>query len=171
MTQRLFLDTCVLFPPILRGLLLGMADAGLFEPLWSDSVLAEWAHVTSGAPDVIDAQRAMRARWPEALTLPGDSAVLDLPDAGDRHVLAGAIAGRAEAIITLNIRDFPTRALAPHGLRAVRPDDLAMDLWLGARAPVEAVVARRFAGLDGRALRNALKRATLPRLGRALERD
>lgn len=166
---RLFLDTCVLFPPILRGFLLDLADAGLFDPLWSDSVLAEWAHVTQGAPEVMQAQAAMRARWPHACTPAGMPDLLDLPDRSDRHVLAAAIAGRADRLITLNLRDFPRRMTAPHGIAAVAPDDVAMDLWLAGADQVEAVVSKRWPGLQGRALRNALKKASLPRLGRALE--
>jgi hypothetical protein len=46
-----------------------------------------------------------------------------------------------------------------------------MELWLAGRAPVEAEVARVWPGLSGRALRNAMKKADLPRLGRALETD
>ena len=41
--MRAVLDACVLFPPVLRDLLLGMAEAGLYEPKWSDRILEEWA--------------------------------------------------------------------------------------------------------------------------------
>ena len=167
--DRLFLDTCVLFPPILRGFLLDLADAGLFMPLWSTGVAAEWLHVSDEGGGAHAALMAMQARWPDGCAPAGDPQPLDLPDAGDRHVLAAAIAGGAQAIVTLNLRDFPRRELAPHGLRALPPDDLAMSLWLAAPATVERVVAHRWPGLTGRALRNALKRADLPRLGRALE--
>lgn len=37
-----------------------------------------------------------------------------LPDADDRHVLAAAIKGEANIIITINRKDFPTKTLAPH---------------------------------------------------------
>ncbi len=48
---------------------------------------------------------------------------LDLPDKGDRHVLAAAIIGRADAIITFNLKDFPASALQPYGIEAIHPDD------------------------------------------------
>lgn len=167
---RVFLDTCVLFPPVLRDLLLGLADAGLFEPLWSDGVASEWLHVTArkGEAGAGAALARMAARWPLGQGPSGAPELLDLPDAADRHVLAAAIAARAEVLLTLNLRDFPRRALAHHGVRAEAPDDFVMALWLAGRSPVEAQVARVWPGLSGTDLRRALKRATLPRLGRAL---
>lgn len=50
-----------------------------------------------------------------------------LPDQDDRHVLAAAIWGGAQGIITANTKDFPAAALEPLGLEAVRPDDFLLD--------------------------------------------
>ena len=41
--MRAVLDACVLYPPVLRDLLLGCAEAGLYEPKWSERILEEWA--------------------------------------------------------------------------------------------------------------------------------
>ena len=162
----------MLFPPILRDLVLGLADRGLYTPLWSAGVAAEWLHVTArkGETGAAQALARMQARWPGAEGPPGDPALLDLPDAADRHVLAAAIAAGADILLSQNLRDFPRRALAHHAMRALSPDDFTMDLWLAGNAPVEAEVARVWPGLKGAALRKALKKAGLPRLGRALER-
>lgn len=163
----------MLFPPILRDLLLGLADAGLFEPQWSEGVAAEWLHVTArkGEPGAAEALARMIRRWPQGVTPAGKPEALDLPDAADRHVLAAAIAGQADTLITLNLRDFPAWALAPYKITLRAPDDFTMDLWLAHPDIVEAQVARVWPGLQGRALRNAMKRASLPRLGKALEHD
>ena len=47
---------------------------------------------------------------------------LELPDPGDRHVLAAAIRAEADIIVTANLKDFPASSLAPHGLEAEHPD-------------------------------------------------
>lgn len=179
---RVLIDACVLFPTVLRDIVLGCAGAGLFVPLWSQRILDEWHHAAArlGPEAGLIAQgeiTLLRQRWPKAERAPEPEheAALDLPDAADKHVLAVAIGSRAQVLLTLNLRDFPRRALAAHGIEARAPDDFLMQLWLAAPAPVEAAVARvrhETEQISGRAqpLRALLKRARLPRLGKALER-
>ena len=50
-----------------------------------------------------------------------------LPDAHDRHVLAAAICGHADAIVTFNLGDFPAEALTPFGVQAQHPDDFLLN--------------------------------------------
>jgi hypothetical protein len=55
-------------------------------------------------------------------------AVIDLfrgkwTDQDDRHILAAAIIGRCDVIVTCNIKDFPESALAPYGIEAQHPDE------------------------------------------------
>lgn len=60
---------------------------------------------------------------------------LTLPDAKDRHVLAAAIVGRVNVIVTYNLKDFPADKLAPYGLMAEHPDTFIshlLDLGSGA---------------------------------------
>jgi len=177
--MRLVLDACVLFPTILREILIGVAGQGAFVPLWSARILGEWQHAAArlgpaGAAIASGEIALLRARWPDA-EIPADpvlEARLYLPDPADCHVLAAALLGGADSVITLNLRDFPTRQM--EGLRARAPDDLLMDLWLADSAMVEMVVAdvqARSAAISGqpRPLRAMLKRAKLPRLGKALD--
>jgi hypothetical protein len=51
-----------------------------------------------------------------------------LPDPDDRHVLAAAIRGHADVIVTMNLRDFPLEEIARFGIEAQRPDDFILRL-------------------------------------------
>ena len=178
--DRTVLDACVLFPSVLREILLDVAEGGGLTPLWSARILAEWQLAAARhGPDVAAIAQAtivaLRAQWPDAQidAMPEIEARLALPDSADRHVLATAIAGGAGLIVTQNLRDFPPRALGPEGVIARSPDDFLMDQWLAHPAQVEAAVARAVANTEaasGRAqpVRALLKRARLPRLGKAL---
>ena len=62
-----------------------------------------------------------------------------LPDADDRHVLAAAICGHADAI-----NDFPAEALAPFGVEAQHPDDFLLNqLELNQIAALKSIKAMR----------------------------
>lgn len=177
--RRVFLDACVLYPSLVRGLLLGAAAADLFSPLWSGRILDEWRIAVASKQGVaaedaaLTAQAAMAARFAEARVEPRAEAEagVRLPDPADAHVLAAAAAGRADILLTFNLRDFPRRALAGHGLEARHPDGFLWELLSTAPEPMEAVVTAALAraGVAPERARAALKRAHLPRLGSAWE--
>lgn len=48
---------------------------------------------------------------------------LSLPDMNDRHVLAAAIRCGADAIITFNLKDFPSKILTAYDIEVLHPDD------------------------------------------------
>jgi len=53
---------------------------------------------------------------------------IELPDRDDRHVLAAAIRCGASVIVTLNLGDFPSAALAKFGIEAQHPDEFALSI-------------------------------------------
>jgi len=53
---------------------------------------------------------------------------LNLPDPNDRHVLAAAIRGHVDIIVTMNLKDFPQVELMKYSLAAQHPDDFMLDL-------------------------------------------
>lgn len=172
--MRAVLDACVLYPTLVRGLLLDAAGAGLITPLWSARILGEWTHAAArqGDGEVIQAEAALvQAQWPGALLppVPDLEAGLSLPDPDDTHVLAAAISGQARALVTFNLRDFPPRTLARHSLTPWHPDALLLALLQEAPEPLARAIAARTAPLEAAGLtpRAALKRARLPRLGKA----
>ncbi len=176
--MRAFLDACVLYPTVLREILIGVAARGLFTPLWSARVLEEWALATIklGQEQVARAEIAILQRnWPaaEVQADPEAEARLWLPDAADRHVLASALAGRADVIVTQNLRDFPRLMLDREGIRAQAPDPFLLALWQEHPDTVAEVVERVRATAEelsgeSQRLRPLMKRARLPRLGKAL---
>ncbi|OWJ76991.1 RSP_2648 family PIN domain-containing protein [Haematobacter genomosp. 1] len=180
--MRVLIDANVLYPTVLREIVTGVAAEGMFTPLWSTRILEEWAlaarRLGPGQEVVARGEIALlHARWPEAEVAAGDTigdtGGLYLPDPDDIHVLAAAKAGGAEVILTQNLKDFPRRELEIHLLRAEAPDDFLMDLWLRHPADVERVVRAvqgRTEEISGREqpLRALLRRARLPRLGKAL---
>jgi predicted nucleic acid-binding protein len=176
--MRVLLDANVLFPTVMREMLVGAAGRGAFVPLWSARILEEWARAARRLPEGGEAVAraevaALRDAWPDAEVHPPPDleGTLSLPDPDDRHVLAAAIAGCADVILTLNRADFPGRTLARHGLHTREPDGFLLELN-GERdlAPVAAAVRARAEAVSGRQqpLRALLKRAGLPRLGKAL---
>jgi predicted nucleic acid-binding protein len=179
--MRAVLDACVLYPTVLREMLLGAARQGLYTPLWSARILEEWARATRKlGPDEETFARgeiaALRAAFPGAEVARHEAleARLHLPDANDIHVLATAIAGSADAIITLNRADFPRGTLAAEGIERRDPDGFLWQLWShhpGEIAAVAAAVQARAETALGtpQPLRALLKRARLPRLGKALQ--
>lgn len=175
-----FLDACVLYPQLLRGLVLGAACAGLFRPAWSARVLGEWRHAALrdgglAAERAVEAEIAeMRAAFPEAEAEPSETVqdAVRLPDRSDEHVVAGAVAAQAGIILTLNLRDFPKRRLAPFGVEPRHPDGFLWELLSHHPGVMAGVIRRAFGPLDAdgpRPERNALKRAGLGRLGKAWE--
>ncbi|MGB1035402.1 MAG: RSP_2648 family PIN domain-containing protein, partial [Primorskyibacter sp.] len=134
--MRAFLDTCVIYPTVMREVLLGTAQAGLYQPQWSVRVAEEWARAAArhGPADEARArgEAALMARdFPKGRVNypPSLEDRLWLPDPNDRHVLAAAIAGSADVIVTQNARDFPRQILAEEGLSRLDADGFMMGFW------------------------------------------
>lgn len=179
--MKALLDANVLYPTVLREILTGVARAGLYRALWSDRILEEWARATvklgPGAEAVARGEIAvLRVAFPQAaVSVPqGLMARLWLPDPDDVHVLAAAIAGNADVIVTMNAADFPRQTLTEEGLDRQDPDQFLLSLADRDLTTVHAVCeavraeAERLSG-TAQPLRALLKRARLPRLAKRLD--
>lgn len=132
-TDVVVLDACVLYPAQLRDFFLSLAAADLFRPKWSDAIHEEWiSALLANRHDLtrnhLEAIRDLMNQYFLDSEVRGFETLvptLTLPDPNDRHVLAAAIHSHADAIITVNLKDFPPAVLAPYGILAVAPDDFA----------------------------------------------
>ena len=93
---------------------------------------------------------------------------LTLPDPDDRHVLAAAVVGGADAIVTANLRDFPDQTLAQFNIVATHPDDFLLDQsdlepHLTEQVLLDIVTARHNPTVTRRDVLDQLHRAGAPR--------
>lgn len=129
------LDANVLYPAPLRDLLLQLAVADLYRARWTDDIHDEWiSNLLLNDPRLeraaLERTRARMDAHTRDCLITGHHALvesLSLPDPKDRHVLAAAIVGRCDAIVTCNLKDFPGEALAPYRIEALHPDDFLYD--------------------------------------------
>src|SRR5439155_7965649 len=94
--------------------------AGLYRALWTREILAEVvATVLRRRPDLsvelLRKRTAAMQAAPQDATVEGYEALVPgLQGLGaDAHVVAAAVFGQADIILTSNIRDFPERVLDP----------------------------------------------------------
>lgn len=124
-------DACVLYPIAICDALVSVAATGIYAAKWTQRIDEEWTRNLEAQrqrpPGTFDFRRdQMRAAcrdWEVPLKAwePLEACIV-LPDPKDRHVLAAAIAGHADCIITANLKDFPAAILDPLGIEAVHPD-------------------------------------------------
>lgn len=176
--MKVLIDACVLYPTVLREIVIETADRGLFTPLWSERILEEWRRAAAkrGETGIAEVEIAdLKVRFPAAMvhSTAETEARLSLPDADDIHVLAAAIDGGADELLTLNLRDFPTRTLARDGIQLRAPDTFLLEQFHNDSSTLKDVldaVLDKAAdhGIDTSHPRGLMKRARLPRLGKAV---
>ncbi|MGK6309821.1 PIN domain-containing protein [Variovorax sp. DT-64] len=123
------LDANVLFAKLQCDALLSLAYAGLYAAKWSADIEREWMASRlakyPGTEEVIaEKARQMCEAIPDCMVLGYEKFIdsLDMPDPDDRHVLAAAIVGHADAIVTNNVKDFPVGLLDQHCIEVQTPD-------------------------------------------------
>lgn len=135
-TFTVLYDANVLYPAPLRDILIEVAKAGLFRAKWSNDIHDEWVNsllrkrTDLKKSDLAKTRAAMDAAVLDCLVEDYQSLIpsLNLPDPNDRHVLAAAIRGRVDIIVTMNLKDFPQTELMKYSLAAQHPDDFMLDL-------------------------------------------
>ena len=137
-------DSCVLYPAPLRDLLMQLALTDRFRAKWTEAIHAEWINaVLRERPDLtrlqLERTRDLMNQHVRDCIVEGYEDLIPslvLPDPKDRHVLAAAIHGHADIIVTFNLKHFPASALKPHGIKAQHPDDFLKNLCVSAPTDV-----------------------------------
>lgn len=128
------LDTNVIYPLISRDILFWFAHYDLYTPKWSEQIFEEWERVMlrKGIQTEEAERRIQKANsaFPDAMVHGYQSLIrlFELPDEGDRHVLAAAVKANAHLIVTNNVKDFPESYLRSFGLQVKMPDEFLTDL-------------------------------------------
>jgi hypothetical protein len=118
--------------------LMSLATAGLYAAKWTTRIESEWiSALEADRPDLIgrldyrrEQMRNAVPDWevPEA-AWSACAGGLTLPDPNDIHVLAAALAGHADCIVTANLRDFPSALVADLGIEVIHPDQFVVAQW------------------------------------------
>ena len=128
------LDANVLYPQLMRDVLLSLAHADLYSARWTTDIEHEWMKaLATNFPGqdakILKTAEQMRQAIPDCMVTGYESLIpsLSLPDPDDRHVLAAAIAGHADAIVTSNGKDFPEKVLDSFGIELQSPDEFVVN--------------------------------------------
>lgn len=131
-------DANVLYPSVLRDLLIRVAQARLVRARWTDRILDEtFRNLVANRPD-LDPRALARTRTlmneaiPDVLVTGYEPliGILDLPDPDDRHVLAAAIKVGAQMIVTDNLRAFRPTDWPPGTSRLGAPTTFCTRWWI-----------------------------------------
>jgi predicted nucleic acid-binding protein len=128
------LDANVLFGKLQCDALLSLAHADLYAAKWSADIQREWlvarlAKFPGTEQANLAKAQAMCEAIPDCMVTGYEPFIqcLKLPDPNDRHVLAAAIVGHADAIVTYNVADFPLRVLEEHSIDLQTPDQFIVN--------------------------------------------
>ena len=130
------LDACVLVPIALADTLLRVAERGLYRPLWSEQLLGEARDAICEIHPTADAARIDR-RF-ATMDAAFEAARIE---AHPEVEIEFHLPGRADAIVTMNVRDFPIEVMDSLAIEVVHPDDFLLNqLDLAPRLVVDVVM-------------------------------
>lgn len=115
-----------------------LALRDLFRAKWTHHIHKEWMSAVSKRYDIpvekLTRTRELMDQHIRDCKVHGYDVHIDeleLPDPGDRHVLAAAIVSEAEYIVTFNTKHFPEEITKPYGVVAIHPDEFLDHLMAG----------------------------------------
>src|ERR1051325_1757103 len=132
------LDSCVLVPMAWCDTLLRLAEEpAMYRPVWSEPIMQELSKALRtklhrSAAQIEYRLKQMNRAFPEAMIKVSAALIKAaecIPDKNDRHILAAAIAGHANVIVTQNTKHFPTKCLDEYGVTTRTADRFLIDLY------------------------------------------
>jgi PIN domain len=130
------LDANVLHPMALCDLLIRLAQYGLYRGRWSRHILAETVDsIQRRRPDISHQSLDRRVQRMNAAVADAEIEGYDGPIpslaifGADAHVVAAAIVGRVDVIVTQNVDDFPIDQLRPYHIDVQAPDEFLLAQW------------------------------------------
>ncbi len=129
--------------PVADTLLRLAEPPALYRARWSDGILAEVTRNLIGrfgkSPEQVRYREfAMRKFFPDSLVKDYEPLIAEMKNhPKDRHVLAAAVACRADSVVTFNLKDFPSEAVDKYDIAAVAPSKFLKQLLVRDRALVK----------------------------------
>src|SRR6266567_1692641 len=129
------IDACVLVQPAVRDTLLRLSERRLFLSRWSEDIIAEVDRTLikfGVAREKVDHLLAeMKEHFSDAWVEPGYKELIPSMknNEKDRHVVAAAVKGGCEVIVTYNLKHFKEEHLKPLDIIARHPDEFLIDIY------------------------------------------
>lgn len=131
---RALIDANVWYSAVLRDSFIEFAYWDFYKPLWSNEIFNETKrNLETANADYAETfsrhSSYIIELFPDGLVVDYSGQLGSLTDVHikDEHVLASAVIGNADAIVTFNTKDFPSNAFEKYGLDVVHPDDFLLD--------------------------------------------
>ena len=130
------IDACVFYGMLKTDALMSLCARSLFAAKWSERIENEWiGHLAEKKPDkkteIFFRRDKMRLAAPDwEVCEQGIAAIesaLRLPDMDDRHVLAAAIVGHADCIVTDDQWGFDDDLVGQYGIEVIDTDSFIIN--------------------------------------------
>ena len=138
------LDACVLAPMPVADTLLRLAEPPApYEPRWTDEILAGVTRTLvvrfgKSRESAQYREAAMRDFFHDSLVKDYELLVEKMTNhPKDRHVLAAAVACRADYLVTFNLKHFPPQSPGVHEVAVIGPSTFLKELFAIDRAVIE----------------------------------
>jgi hypothetical protein len=163
--EKAFLDANVILGQLTNDILLTLAESDVLNPRWSQTVIDEMRrNRPAGVTDQKIDRRItmMNSYFPRAMVSGHDHLIpLMSADEKDKHVLAAAVYGECDVLVTDNLKDFSPPS---YGTNAMRVESLSQFLVRKLEEQPQRVVPALHAMVDGNRFEPRTMRALIDQM-------